>query len=144
MFLRRISSLTAALLLLCQTGQAADLLDANSASEAELSAATDATTAAAIVAARPFASVADLNALLEDGHSADDIETIFGSVFVPIDLNSAPETDILLIPGVGKRMAHEFEEYRPYKSMEQFRREIGKYVDKDEVARLEMYVKLDD
>ena len=42
--------------------------------------------------------------------------------------------------GVGKRMAHEFEEYRPYKSMDQWRREIGKYVDDDELARLEQYV----
>ena len=30
---------------------------------------------------------------------------------------------------MGQRMLHEFKEYRPYKSMEQFRREIGKYVD---------------
>ena len=39
-------------------------------------------------------------------------------------------------------MAHEFEEYRPYTSMEQFRREIGKYVNEDEVARLERYVEI--
>ena len=44
------------------------------------------------------------------------------------------------MPGVGKRMAHEFEEYRPYKSIAQWRREIGKYVDDDELARLEQYV----
>jgi hypothetical protein len=37
-------------------------------------------------------------------------------------------------------MLREFKEYRPYKSMEQFRREIGKYVSKQEVARLERYV----
>ena len=45
-----------------------------------------------------------------------------------------------MIPGMSDRMVHEFEEYRPYTSMEQFRREIGKYVDEDEVARLEQYV----
>ena len=39
-------------------------------------------------------------------------------------------------------MVHEFEEYRPYASMDQFRREIGKYVDEDEVARLERYVEI--
>ncbi len=39
-------------------------------------------------------------------------------------------------------MLHEFKEYRPYKAMPQFRREIGKYVDAKEVARLEMYVKI--
>ena len=41
-------------------------------------------------------------------------------------------------------MLHEFKEYRPYTSIEQFRREIGKYIDKDkreaELARLERYV----
>ena len=40
-------------------------------------------------------------------------------------------------------MVHEFEEYRPYTSIEQFQREIGKYVDEDEVARLERYVYID-
>ena len=39
-------------------------------------------------------------------------------------------------------MLGEFKEYRPYKSIEQFRREIGKYVDKKELARLERYVEL--
>ena len=61
---------------------------------------------------------------------------------MPIDLNKASDAEILLIPGVGPRMRHEFEEYRPYTSIEQFRREIGKYVDKDEVARLERYVRI--
>ena len=44
------------------------------------------------------------------------------------------------VPNLGNRMLHEFKEYRPYKAIEQFRREIGKYVSKDEVARLERYV----
>ena len=50
------------------------------------------------------------------------------------------DDDILSIPGVGRRMLHEFKEYRPYRGIEQFRREIGKYVDDREVARLERYV----
>ena len=62
---------------------------------------------------------------------------------MPLKLNSASNADIRLIPGVGGKMAHEFEEYRPYTSMEQFRREIGKYVDEKEVARLEQYVSLE-
>jgi radical SAM superfamily enzyme with C-terminal helix-hairpin-helix motif len=63
-------------------------------------------------------------------------------VFVPINLNTGSDQDILSIPGMGKRMLHEFKEYRPYTSIEQFRKEIGKYVDKKEVARLERYVTL--
>ena len=34
----------------------------------------------------------------------------------------------------------EFEEYLPYVNMAQFEREIGKYVDENEVARLARYV----
>ena len=59
---------------------------------------------------------------------------------VPININTATDAEILAIPGMGPRMLREFKEYRPYTSIEQFRREIGKYVDKREVARLEQYI----
>jgi DNA uptake protein ComE-like DNA-binding protein len=61
-------------------------------------------------------------------------------VWKPLDLNTASGEEMVLIPGVGRRLRHEFEEYRPYKDMARFRREIGKYVDEAEVARLEKYV----
>jgi len=61
-------------------------------------------------------------------------------VFIPVNLNTASDDDILSIPGAGRRMVREFKEYRPWTSLEQFRREIGKYVDAREVARLERYV----
>ena len=57
-----------------------------------------------------------------------------------MDLNSTSSEACRSIPGMSRRMVHEFEEYRLYNSMEQFHREIGKYVDDDEVARLEIYV----
>ena len=62
------------------------------------------------------------------------------TAIVPININTATDAQILAIPGMGPRMLREFKEYRPYKSIEQFRREIGKYVDKAEVARLEQYI----
>jgi hypothetical protein len=40
-------------------------------------------------------------------------------------------------------MVREFQEYHPYKALEQFHREIGKYVDDKKVARLERYVAVD-
>lgn len=91
---------------------------------------------------RPYTAIAQWKR--EMGKYLDDaeIERMGRYVFVPIDLNTATEEEILAIPGVGKRMAHEFEEYRPYTSIEQFRREIGKYVDDREVARLERYVEI--
>ena len=64
-------------------------------------------------------------------------------VFIPIDLNTASDSVIMTIPGMGRRMLREFKEYRPYHDIERFRREIGKYVDQREVARLERYVRVD-
>ncbi|MSR05886.1 MAG: hypothetical protein EXR93_02265 [Gemmatimonadetes bacterium] len=61
-------------------------------------------------------------------------------LFIPINLNTASDEDILSIPGAGRRMVREFKEYRPYDGLEKFRKEIGKYVDQKEVARLERYV----
>lgn len=62
------------------------------------------------------------------------------ATIVQININTATDAEILAIPGMGPRMLREFKEYRPYTSIEQFRREIGKYVDKAEVARLEKYI----
>lgn len=59
-----------------------------------------------------------------------------------INLNTATDAELMTIPGMGPRMLREFKEYRPYTSIEQFRREIGKYVDKAEVARFEQYVRI--
>lgn len=119
-----------------------DLLDANTASAEQLATLTelDDSGITTILSERPFATIGDLNTALGGSMSEDERAALYGRLFVRIDLNTASREDILLIPGVGPRMAHEFEEYRPYSSMEQFRREIGKYVDEDEVARLEMYV----
>jgi protocatechuate 3,4-dioxygenase beta subunit len=60
--------------------------------------------------------------------------------FTLLNLNTATKDDFLTIPGVGDRMVREFMEYRPYISIVQFRREIGKYVDDSQVAAYEAYV----
>jgi DNA uptake protein ComE-like DNA-binding protein len=57
-----------------------------------------------------------------------------------LDLNTASETDLAAIPGMTKRMVHEFQEYRPYKSIQQFRREMAKYVSAPVIADYEKYV----
>ncbi len=61
-------------------------------------------------------------------------------VFIPVNLNTASDADILSIPGAGPRMVREFKEYRPWKTQAQFEKEIGKYVGPKEVARLWRYV----
>ncbi len=61
-------------------------------------------------------------------------------VFIPVNLNTATDEDILSIPGAGARMVREFKEYRPWKTKEQFDKEIGKYVGAKETNRLWRYV----
>lgn len=58
-----------------------------------------------------------------------------------INLNTATSDQLLAaIPGFGSRMVREFQEYRPYISIQQFRKEIGKYVDDAQIAEYEKYV----
>jgi DNA uptake protein ComE-like DNA-binding protein len=64
-------------------------------------------------------------------------------VFIPVKLNTATDADILSIPGAGNRMVREFKEYRPWKTKEQFDKEIGKYVGAAETARLWRFVVID-
>jgi len=61
-------------------------------------------------------------------------------VFIPVNLNTATDEDILSIPAAGPRMVREFKEYRPWKTRQQFEKEIGKYVGEKEVARLWRFV----
>jgi radical SAM superfamily enzyme with C-terminal helix-hairpin-helix motif len=57
-------------------------------------------------------------------------------VFIPLDLNRATDEQFKTIPNLAARMVREFNEYRPWKTKAQFDKEIGKYVDEKEVARL--------
>ena len=95
----------------------------------------------ALVGKRPFLSQTDFNTFLtSQGLTAEQLKEVYGKTFVQLNLNSAPAEEILMIPNLGKRMLHEFQEYRPYENLARFRREMGKYVDDKEVARLEQYV----
>ena len=127
---------------LAQVGKSVTIIDANVASDKELAAMPhlNAVLVKAIVDARPFPSITELDALLSKSLKREQITELYGRLFVHLNLNTATREQILLIPNAGPRMAHEFEEYRPYKALAQFHREIDKYVDDQELARLEQYV----
>ena len=118
------------------------LLNPNLASQDQLAsvAGVTAEAAAALAGGRPYLTASDFHAALSGAVGGDAAVAAYDGLWLPINLNDATTAEILLIPGVGDRMAHEFEEYRPYADMERFRREIGKYVDDDEVERLARYV----
>ena len=125
-----------------QVGNNMEVLNPNLASVDEMAALPhmNAEIARAIVEHRPHLTMLPLNEMLSQHLSADQLEALYGKLFVPINLNTASEEEILLVPGVGSRMAHEFDEYRPYQAIAQFRREIGKYVNDVEVAAYEQFV----
>lgn len=100
-------------------------------------------TIAAVKNGRPYKTLAQFRAGVGAAIGEQVVAALDPFVFVPINLNTASDADILSIPRMGQRMLREFKEYRPYKALAQFRREIGKYVDAREVARLERYVTLD-
>lgn len=118
------------------------LLNPNTASEAEIASMPHVTPqiAQGLVAKRPFASPTALDAALAPSLNETQRQQLYTRLFVPLNLNTASAEDIMLIPGMSRRMMGEFREYRPYRSMGQFRHEIGKYVNKEEVARLERFV----
>lgn len=121
------------------------LIDINEASAEELQAVEGLGEAAvtALTEGRPFEDMLAVDAILAgEGLDESQREALYRQIWIPLDLNTASEEEMLLIPGVGERMAGEFEEYRPYEGMARFRAEIGKYVDEEEVARLERYVEI--
>jgi radical SAM superfamily enzyme with C-terminal helix-hairpin-helix motif len=89
---------------------------------------------------RPYSSIEQFQREIGKYVDENEVARYEQYVFVPMDLNSASSEAFASIPGMNKKMVREFNEYRPYNSMEQFRREMGKYVDENEVARLERYV----
>ena len=125
-----------------QVGKSLGVVDANTVAEADLAKMPGMTPAIAkaVVAARPFDNIVAFNTfLLGQKLTQEQANELYKSAFIHINLNTASGEEILLVPGAGKRMAREFDEYRPWKSYAQFDKEIGKYVDAKEVARLAQY-----
>lgn len=117
-------------------------VDVNRGSDAELRLIPELSAArlAAIKAGRPWKTLDALRTVL-----AGDAARIEQYLFIPVELNTFTDDimDTFVSIGVGtRRWKREFAEYRPWKSMEQFDREIGKYLrgNPKEVERLKRYV----
>jgi DNA uptake protein ComE-like DNA-binding protein len=125
-----------------QVGKSLGVVDANTAAEKDLLGMPHMTPAIVkgLIAKRPFNSITELHAyLLSQKLTPEQAMALYEKAFVHINLNTATPEEILLVPGAGKRMVHEFDEYRPWKTYAQFAREIGKYVGAEQAARLAHY-----
>lgn len=145
---RLISSVAAAALAVllaaqvgAQVGQG--ILDLNAVPEATLATMPGMTPAIAkaFVSARPFNTIADANTFLVGQKlTPEQLTALYEKAFVHLNLNTATGPEILLVPRISKQMPREFAEYRPWKTFEQFDREIGKYVGAAETNRIKQYV----
>lgn len=126
------------------TATAETVLDASTVTADQLAGMTVVTPelAEAIIAGQPYENVSAFNEVLMATLTEEEAATVRETLFVPVNLNTASEADIKLIPGMTEKMEYEFLEYRPYENMDEFNREIGKYVDEEEVARFRQYVTL--
>lgn len=133
---------TAPVLVTAQVGAPVTIVDPSTATAAQLGAVPGFSAALVqeLTAARPFLRQADFDAFLAPKLNPEQRAEAYKRVFVPIDLNDVTDAEILMIPGTGNRMLREFREYAPYRALAQFHREIDKYVDDAELARLEQYV----
>ena len=92
---------------------------------------------------RPWKTWAQFDKEIGKYVGADATNKLKQYCFIPLNLNTATDEDILSIPGAGNRMAREFKEYRPWKTKAQFDKEIGKYVGDKETARLWRFVTIE-
>jgi len=126
-----------------QVGKPQGLLDANRATEEQLATVPhlNAALVKAIVDKRPFANVTELAAVLTPTVTPQQLPEVYAKLFVHVNLNTATDDELRAIPAPQPaRILREFKEYRPYKALADFHREMRKYWDETEVSRLEQYV----
>src|SRR4051812_9031957 len=129
-----IAALTAAVLAAC--GGATTPVSTQPSASAPTSAAPAATSATAAPAATAATGAAPNATAVTNQPDATAATAV-----AKLNLNTVTEDQLMsTIPGFSARMVREFMEYRPYISIRQFRKEIGKYVDADQVATYEQYV----
>ena len=127
MILRRafqvvIVALAAASPALAQVGKSVTIVDANVATEKELAAMPHlaAATVKAIVDARPFASISDLDARLSKSLSRPQLTELYGRLFVHLNLNTATREQILAHPEHRSADGARVRGVRPYRTSRSF------------------------
>jgi len=122
-------------------------VDLNRGTDAEfmLIPGVDAKKLAALKSQRPWKTFAQFQTEIAKATNAAEATRLEQYLFIPIELNThtAEIMDTFASIGVGTRQwKREFVEYRPWTSMEQFEREISKYLRArpTELKRLQRYV----
>ena len=109
-----------------QTVPSDRLLNPNLATEQELLALPhlNATLVRSVLMKRPYKTMLELNAQLSPALSKDQLTQLYGRLFLPLNLNSASREEILLIPGVGPRIARRVSTLQDHAAIPQGDREV--------------------
>lgn len=126
-----------------QLGKQQGLVEPNVAADSTIAAlpALNAGIAAALKAARPILSVVDLDGLLAGkGVGKPQRTTLYGKMFVHVDLNRGSDAELMLIPGMDARKLAAVKSGRPYKTFASFTDAVTKASNGAEATRIEQYV----
>lgn len=126
----------------CSTGNSANTESAPAAAPAVVATTAETSSESAAEAVTTTTTVTE-SAPVTDATAVTDTtaESAPAAPMTKLNLNTVTGDELLAtIPDFGNRMVREFAEYRPYISIQQFRQEIGKYVDEAQVAFYEEYV----
>jgi hypothetical protein len=122
-------------------------VDLNRGTDAELMLipGVDAAKLKVITAGRPWATFEQFQTAMAKSANPAEVARIEQYLFIPIELNTWTDPIMDSFAGIGvgtARWKREFAEYRPWTSMEQFDREISKYLRSrpTELKRLARYV----
>lgn len=91
---------------------------------------------------RPWVNFAQFDREIGKYVDAAEVERLKQYTFIPLNLNTATDDQFRTIPQLPGNMIREFNEYKPWKTKEQFDREISKYVGDKETARLWRFMTL--
>ena len=127
-----------------QLGRQQGLVEPNIAPDSAILALPHVTPALfdAIKAARPILSATVLDSIAA-ANSLDKAQrtTLYGRMFVHVDLNRGTDDELLLIPGMNQARVDAIKAGRPWKSFEQLQAQLAKTAATPaEVARIEQYL----
>jgi len=136
-----IAALTAAVLVACGAAATSDTTVGSAPASTQPPASTTSAPATAATSAASDATVVTNAIPAATAVASAAPPAPAATATAKLNLNTVTEDQLMsTIPNFSTRMVREFMEYRPYISIQQFRKEIGKYVSADQVATYEQYV----
>jgi hypothetical protein len=126
-----------------QLGRQQGLVEPNIAADSTLLKLPGVTTATvdALKGAKPLLSISTVDSILgAKGLTKAQRTDLYGKMFVHVDINRAPDAELLLIPGVDATKLAAIKAGRPWKSFDQFQAAFSRATNAAEATRVEQYL----